>query len=859
MSKKKKNEKHQGPRQEMKIAGPVANVDYGGDSIPYRLPDVLPGVIPEKEKIACDAAIAPYTNLLMIEEGLTFLGYSYLAQLAQRAEYRRASEITAEYMTKNWLKLTSTGDENMDDKEDKLKQIEKELDKLKARDVFKMAALHDGLYGRAMVVIDTGGDDIELRTPLALTKSKIKLGCLKALKIVEPIWTYPSNYNSTDPLSRHFFKPQEWFILGRSIHATRTFQFVGRPVSDILKPAYIFGGLSMTQMAKPYVDNWLRTRQSVSDLVESFTVFILKTNMSSILAGGAAIELQKRAEMFLKFRGNHGLNCLDKDSEDFDNISVPLSGLDALQAQAQEHLCSVFGIPLVIFTGITPSGLNATSDGELRVFYDWIKAQQESLFSPNFEKLLKMVQLSLYGEIDPEIGFEWVPLYSLDEGELATVRKTNAETDITYLDAGVISPDEVRIRLANEEESLYAGLDLSQPLPEPPMPELPGFEDLSGLGEPQPPSQPGFPPVQDKSTSPAQKHFMAAAAHNPEFAAKADIPQSVAKEFNDADKQANDGWITVKGGESAETGESTGSLIFIGAGGEVKAGAGGKLNGKKFDNVKSQSSHETLSGGGKTPPKEKSTSKADALAKAMASGNVEDVSSTLKEHYSTTLRHNNYTGHGNLKDVSLFGAKDSPHIQRALKTYTSTIDSLHSDGYDIHAALEKYPVDFGLAKLTPDYGGLCHVYGKKDITLFLNGAPDKELDKGLQINRQRMESSGLTWTVALHPDNTPADIRRSTAIHELAHAVGNARDAPGRLKKTLLAHFGDKLKGVDDATAEKEICNWVKHTVSEYGATNINEANSEIAAMVTSPRYKKGSLPKVLEDHVAWLFSPKED
>lgn len=38
------------------------------------------------------------------------------------------------------------------------------------------------------------------------------------------------------------------------------------------------------------------------------------------------------------------------------------------------------------------------------------------------------------------------------------------------------------------------------------------------------------------SKSKAQKRFMAAAAHNPDFAKKAGIPQSVAKEFNEADQ-----------------------------------------------------------------------------------------------------------------------------------------------------------------------------------------------------------------------------------------------------------------------------------------------------------------------------------
>lgn len=38
------------------------------------------------------------------------------------------------------------------------------------------------------------------------------------------------------------------------------------------------------------------------------------------------------------------------------------------------------------------------------------------------------------------------------------------------------------------------------------------------------------------SKSPKQKRFIQAAAHNPEFAKKAGIPQTVAQEFNEADK-----------------------------------------------------------------------------------------------------------------------------------------------------------------------------------------------------------------------------------------------------------------------------------------------------------------------------------
>lgn len=39
------------------------------------------------------------------------------------------------------------------------------------------------------------------------------------------------------------------------------------------------------------------------------------------------------------------------------------------------------------------------------------------------------------------------------------------------------------------------------------------------------------------SVSPKQAHFMSAVAHSAEFAAKAGVPQSVGREFHEADKR----------------------------------------------------------------------------------------------------------------------------------------------------------------------------------------------------------------------------------------------------------------------------------------------------------------------------------
>ncbi|QPF81658.1 DUF1073 domain-containing protein [Bradyrhizobium genosp. L] len=396
-------------------------------------------------------------------EGMEFLGYPYLSELAQRPEYRRIVEITATEMTRKWIRLHSTGDDK--NKADRLQKINAEMTRLGVQRAFKKVAEQDGFFGRGHLYLDTGATDDpgELITPIGdgrdkLSKKKVAKGSLKAVRAVEAVWTYPTNYNSNDPLKGDWYNPDVWFVMGKRIHASRLLPFIGREVPDLLKPAYSFGGLSLTQMAKPYVDNWLQTRQSVNDAVSAFSVFCLKTTMSEMLqAGGDA--LTNRAELFNNFRNNRGLMLLDKEAEEFANVSSPLADLDKLQAQSQEHMASVSGLPLLKLLGIQPAGLNTTSEGELRSFYDWIAACQEGLFRANLTRVIDFVQLSLFGDVDEEITFEFVPLWALNEKEEAEVEKIAAETAEIRINSGVISPSEERQALASRPDSPYEGLD----------------------------------------------------------------------------------------------------------------------------------------------------------------------------------------------------------------------------------------------------------------------------------------------------------------------------------------------------------------------------------------------------------------
>lgn len=380
------------------------------------------------------------------------------------------------------------------EKLDKVAKIEERLEEIGAKAAFLKVTEQDGFFGRSHLYVDTGSTDEpgELKVPIgdgangvSEVKLKNKAGLIKKLRPVEAVWTYPTNYNSNDPLKDDWYKPLSWFVMGKEIDASRLLTFIGREVPDILKPAYSFGGLSMSQMVRPYVENWLNTRQTVANIVRSFSVFVLKTQLTDALSEeGSADQLFKRIEIFNNFRENEGTFAIDKADEDFANVAAPIAGLDKLQAQAQEQMASVAGIPIVLLLMITPSGLNASSEGEIQAFWDWVHSYQESFLRPNLTTVINMIQMCEFGEIDPDITWTFSRLEGLNDLEWSQKELAQAQTDAAYCDAGIIEPIEVRKALAADTQSRYHGLDIDD-VPEPPEPELPpGMGALMGGGAP---------------------------------------------------------------------------------------------------------------------------------------------------------------------------------------------------------------------------------------------------------------------------------------------------------------------------------------------------------------------------------------
>jgi uncharacterized protein len=284
------------------------------------------------------------------------------------------------------------------------------------------------------------------------------------LQPIEPLFSYAYDYDASEPLDPHFYRPRTWYIMRRKVHCSRLLTFVSRPVPNMLKPMYAFSGLSMSQLAMPTIENFLKMRQSVSNIVLNYSLRGVKTNLMGLLEGDtmAVDSILQRVQIYTQQASNEGLMLIDKESEDFFQHTTPMTNVDKLLDQARDNMCAVVNIPRMVMFGLSPEGMNASAEGELKVFEQFVAGMQETLFRHNLQRVLELVQLSLNGKIDPDITFDFVPLREMDEKQLSEIRQANSAADNIYASIGAVASDEIRKRLADDATSGWSNLDVSR-------------------------------------------------------------------------------------------------------------------------------------------------------------------------------------------------------------------------------------------------------------------------------------------------------------------------------------------------------------------------------------------------------------
>lgn len=398
-----------------------------------------------------------------------FEGFPKLSFLVQSSDYFSVVETTANEMTREWGEFKVIGgDSSQEGQKERVKALNDAFNRFGIKKIFNQHIRNELTFGRSQLFIKIEGQEDRLDLPLVISDRTIPKGSLKSISVIEPIWSTPSEYNSTDPTEPDFFKPTAWWVSGKEIHADRLLTLVSRPVPDMYKPAYNFSGLSMLQLMQPYVERWQRAVDSTADLLDDFSTSGIKTDLGDILSGSESnpSTILSRVMMFNMMKSNRGAMVLDKDLEEFFQVNTPLTGVPDLMRHFQEQLAAPSHTPLVKLLGLTPSGLNANSEGEIRVYYDYTSSQQEFTIQWHIERISKIMQLHLFGNIDESIRFVFNPLYQLSDKEISEMMMYDCQSLESLLRSNVISQEEARRAIASQEDWILSSIDPEE-APEP--------------------------------------------------------------------------------------------------------------------------------------------------------------------------------------------------------------------------------------------------------------------------------------------------------------------------------------------------------------------------------------------------------
>jgi phage-related protein (TIGR01555 family) len=141
------------------------------------------------------------------------------------------------------------------------------------------------------------------------------------------------------------------------------------------------------------------------------------------------------------------------------------------------------GYPITRLFGVSPGGMNATGESDMRNYYDAVRSEQAAVLQPVLLRLARIISLWL-GIEEPYI--EFVPLQTMNEKERADLDRQKADTERTeadtykaYIDMGALEPYEARfLKFGNTLDNIPVPADF----------ELPPVE--TAPDDDQPPGQP---------------------------------------------------------------------------------------------------------------------------------------------------------------------------------------------------------------------------------------------------------------------------------------------------------------------------------------------------------------------------------
>jgi hypothetical protein len=315
------------------------------------------------------------------------------------------------------------------------------------------------LYGGSIAYIDIDGQ--EPSTPLDV--STVGEGQFKGLRVYDrwqlspdvnnlvpsgPDAGLPAYYALTTIDSGNFGAP----VSGVRFHHTRCIRAIGIQLPFFQAITEMMWGESILERMQDRLMAFDAASMGAANLLErAYLRTVQIDGLREIIAAGGQSEANLRS-MFADMRfmqNNEGMSLIDaKDT--FTGHSYTFAGIDDVIMQFAQQLSGACGIPLSRLFGQAPKGLNATGEGDMRIYHENVNGAQESMLRDGLTTILSVVYRSELGRDIPEdASFKFKPLRGLDDTERAAIATANTATVLSAFESGAIEQATTLMELQN--------------------------------------------------------------------------------------------------------------------------------------------------------------------------------------------------------------------------------------------------------------------------------------------------------------------------------------------------------------------------------------------------------------------------
>ena len=411
-----------------------------------------------------------------------------LVMYGNSATAKNVVDLPAEDATREWREWQAEAPQ--------IELIEAEEKRLGLQGSVMTALKRAGLFGGSAIYIGTR----DLNPAVPLNPERIGKGGLTYLAVMNRM-DLTAGELQRDPRLPGYGKPMKYTLQAGAgkrveIHPSRLVVFTGEDVPDVRQSTQQGWGDSKLKPCWTSVRNLDATIANIASLIFEAKIDVVGINgfNEGLRSGGAAYEamILARAQLSVQGKGINGALLMDKE-DTYSQKSANFANLPELLDRFMQMVSSSSGIPMSRLFGISAAGLNATGEGDEKVYFDRVRVMQTLEIDPAMQILNECLIRSALGDRPKDIWWTWRPLFSPSEKERGDLAKVLIDGAKAMHDMGTIPQEAVAQSLINAltENGSYPGLDsLADEF------EVEGDEgdDLDGETDPNAPPQEGVEP-----------------------------------------------------------------------------------------------------------------------------------------------------------------------------------------------------------------------------------------------------------------------------------------------------------------------------------------------------------------------------